>query len=240
MARKRQVDKRMAKTVAIIQSNYIPWKGYFDIIDRSDELLLFDDIQYTKRDWRNRNKIKTPQGPVWLTIPVKVKGKYFQRICDTEVSDPSWPRKHWNTLSNSYRKAPHFATYKDILEELYLGCDSMLLSDVNLRFIRAFNEILGIETKLSWSMDYAVEEKDPTERLVALCLAAGATRYISGPSARDYIDESKFASAGIDLEFMNYEGYPEYDQLYPPFDHFVSVVDLILMCGPAAKDFIRR
>ena len=226
------------KTVAIIQSNYIPWKGYFDLIDRSDEFLLFDEVQYTKNDWRNRYRIKTVQGPIWLTIPVK--GKFLQRICDTEISNPSWPRKHWNSLRYAYAKAPYFATYKDILEELYLGCDSMLLSDVNLRFIRAFNEILGIETKLAWSMDYAVEEKDPTARLVALCLAAGATRYISGPSARDYIDEGKFAVAGIDLEFMNYEGYPEYDQLYPPFDHFVSVIDLILMCGPAAKDFIRR
>ena len=228
----------MAKTVAIIQSNYIPWKGYFDIIDRSDEFLLFDEVQYTKNDWRNRNRIKTVQGPIWLTIPVK--GKFLQRICDTEISNPSWPRKHWNSLRYAYAKAPYFATYKDFLEELYLGCDSTLLSDVNLRFIRAFNEMLGIETKLAWSMDYAVEEKDPTARLVALCLAAGATRYISGPSARDYIDESKFAAAGIDLEFMNYEGYPEYDQLYPPFDHFVSAIDLILMCGPAAKDFIRR
>ena len=157
------------KTVAIIQSNYIPWKGYFDLIDQSDEFLLFDEVQYTKNDWRNRNKIKTAQGPIWLTIPVK--GKFLQRICDTEISNPSWPRKHWNSLRYAYAKAPYFATYKDFLEELYLGCDSTLLSDVNLRFIRAFNEILGIETKLAWSMDYAVEEKDPTARLVALCLA---------------------------------------------------------------------
>lgn len=228
----------MSKRVAILQSNYIPWKGYFDLINSVDEFILYDDMQYTRRDWRNRNKIKTSRGPIWLSIPVKVKGKYDQKIKDTEVDEPGWNERHWQSIVHAYGKAPYFATYRAQFEELYRGATAPLLSDVNFRFIAAICEILGIRTKLTWSMDYQLVD-GKTERLVDLCRQAGATDYLSGPAARDYVDETLFERAGIGLRWMDYGGYPEYAQPHPPFDHFVSVIDLLFSTGPDATAFMK-
>lgn len=229
----------MSKKVAILQSNYIPWKGYFDLIRSVDEFILYDDMQYTRRDWRNRNKIKTPQGLIWLTIPVAVKGQYFQTIRETQINDPEWAERHWKTLSHCYAKAPYFKQYAHIFEELYLNCRETLISQVNYRFIDAINKLLCIETKLSWSWDYGVID-GKTERLVDLCKKAGATAYLSGPSARDYIVPGLFADEGIELSYMDYSGYPEYPQLYPPFDHGVSVLDLIFNTGEHAVQYMKE
>jgi hypothetical protein len=226
------------KRVAIIQSCYIPWKGYFDLMRRVDEFVLFDDVQFTKRDWRSRNRIKTPQGLLWLSVPVQTKGKYLQAIKDTEVSEPGWHNTHWRTISTHYAKAPFFDVYKSELEELYRGCTDTHLSRINRRLIEGLCRMLGITTKLSWSMDYTVVP-GKTERLVSLCEQAGATEYLSGPAARDYIEPELFERAGIRLEFMDYSGYPEYRQLYPPFAHEVSVIDLILSVGADAQSFMR-
>jgi hypothetical protein len=128
------------KKIAISQSNYIPWKGYFDLINSVDEFTLYDDAQYTRRDWRNRNKIKTPQGLQWLTIPVDVKGKYFQKINETKISDKGWGVKHWQQIKQNYAKAKNFKKYKDIFEELYLSCKEEYLSEINHKFIIAINQ----------------------------------------------------------------------------------------------------
>lgn len=230
----------MAKRVAILQSNYIPWKGYFDLINMVDEFILYDDMQYTRRDWRNRNKIRTREGSTWLTIPVEVKGKYFQAIKETKVSDPGWGKSHWASIRHNYAKAPHFAEYRELFEDLYLGqaAAEPLLSDVNHRFITAICGALGISTPITWSMDYAIVD-GKTERLVDLCRQAGATEYISGPAAKDYIVEDLFREAGIGLSWMDYSGYPEYPQMFEPFDHYVSVIDLIFNCGPAAQRYMK-
>lgn len=222
------------KRVAIVQSSYIPWKGYFDLIRRVDEFILYDDAQYTKRDWRNRNRIKTPQGSAWLTIPVEVKGKYLQSIRDVRVSDTSWNERHWRSIRASYARAPHFDAYKSILEELYLGCTSDSLSEINFRFIARLCDLLSITTRVTWSMDYTLVD-GRTERLVGLCRQAGATQYLSGPAARAYIDPKRFEDAGIALSYMDYQGYPDYEQLYPPFDHHVSVIDLLVHTGAGAR-----
>jgi hypothetical protein len=222
------------KRVAILQSAYIPWKGYFDLIRRVDEFILYDDAQYTKRDWRNRNRIKTPNGPLWLTIPVDVKGRFLQAIKDTSVSDPAWRERHWRSIQASYARAPFFQTYKPMLEDLYAGCTSDSLSEINCRFIKALCALLSIETPLTWSMDYVLPEGS-TERLVALCRQAGATEYLSGPAARAYINPALFEEAGIALTYIDYSGYSEYSQLHPPFDHHVSVIDLLVHTGPAAE-----
>ncbi|MGP0074386.1 MAG: WbqC family protein [Bryobacteraceae bacterium] len=232
------VSASPAKRVAISQSNYIPWKGYFDLINSVDEFILFDDMQYTRRDWRNRNKIKVPQGTTWLTIPVEVKGKYFQKIRDTVVSDPDWSRNHWKTIQTFYVNALHFGDYKHLFENLYLGCEEKSLSLINHRFLTAICRELGICTKLTWSMQYSMAE-GKTERLVSLCKQAHAGVYISGPSARDYIRPELFHQEGIELVYFDYAGYPEYRQLYPPFEHAVSVVDLLLNEGPEAAKYMR-
>ncbi len=230
------------KRVAIVQSNYIPWKGYFDLINRVDEFVLFDDVQYTRRDWRNRNRIKTPHGPAWLTIPVATKGRYLSPIKDVTVDDPRWASSHWRTIAAHYGRARCFARYRDRLEHLYASCEERRLSEVNRRFLAAFCEILGIGTRLSWSMDYLNAGDDGlgrTERLVAICRRAGATSYLSGPAARAYLEIDLFARAGIHVEFADYSGYPEYDQCHPPFVHEVSVLDLILNMGEDSPRYMR-
>jgi len=227
----------VTKKVAIIQSNYIPWKGYFDAINKVDEFILFDDVQFTRRDWRNRNIIKSPQGPLWLTIPVSVKGKYHQKIKDTLITGTDWSQKHWQTIKQCYARAPYFKDYHDVFEELYLGANETSLSPVNHRFLEAICQLLGIQSRITWSMDYALAD-GKTERLISLCQQAGATEYVSGPAARVYIQEELFAEAGIALSYMEYSGYPEYSQLYPPFEHAVSVIDLIFNTGKAATSYM--
>jgi hypothetical protein len=222
------------KRVAIVQSSYIPWKGYFDLIRRVDEFILYDDVQYTKRDWRNRNRIKSPNGPMWLTIPVEVKGRYLQPIKDTKISDRRWNERHWRSIQASYARAPYYAAYKAALEDLYCGCVSASLSEINFRFLSRLCELLSIDTRLSWSMDYTGVETEPTERLVAMCRRAGATEYLSGPAAKAYLDPAQFDTAGVTLTFMDYRGYPEYHQLHPPFDHHVSLIDLLVHTGQGA------
>ncbi|NBU63614.1 MAG: hypothetical protein EBS29_03805 [Chloroflexia bacterium] len=226
------------KTIAIVQSNYIPWKGYFDLIARVDEFILYDDMQYTRRDWRNRNLIKTAQGPQWLTIPVDVKGKYFQRINETHISDANWAEVHWKSIVHTYARAPFFAQYKDIFQQLYTTVPFPLLSEVNYHFISAICQILGITTKISWSSDYTLVD-GKTERLVGLCQSTNATHYISGPAARDYIIDELFSEAHITLEYADYSGYPVYPQLYGEFTHGVSVIDLIFNAGPQATTYMK-
>lgn len=220
------------KRVAIIQSNYIPWKGYFDLINMVDEFILYDDAQYTKRDWRNRNLIKTPGGTTWLSIPVKVKGQYRQKIRDTEVNDGNWAEKHWKAITLNYSRAQHFNDLAPALSDLYRICaKETSLSIINYLFIENITKILGINTKITWSMDYHLKG-DRVERLVNLCKQAEADQYISGPAARCYLDEERFEREGIAVKWMDYSGYPEYTQLFmPPFVHGVTILDLLLNEG---------
>ena len=215
------------KKVAIIQSNYIPWKGYFDIIKRVDEFILYDDMQYTRRDWRNRNKIKTQRGLEWLTIPVETKGNYLQAIKDTVISDDHWNEKHWQSIIHNYSKAKNFGQYRDTFQRLYLDTRERYLSAINYR------------TKISWSMDYQIVD-GKTERLISLCKQAGASDYISGPAAQGYVDEELFKKENIKLTWMDYSGYPEYEQLYPPFEHGVSIIDLIFNVGDDASKYMKN
>ncbi len=225
-------------TVAIVQSNYIPWKGYFDLLQRADEFVLYDDMQYTRRDWRNRNRIKTRNGLQWLTIPVEVKGRFEQKIKDTEVSDRSWPEKHWKSLTHNYSKAPHFRDYRDRLEALYVQAGKLdRLSDVNHLFIRAICGMLGIDTRITWSMDYELVG-GKSERLLGLCRTLDANVYLSGPAARGYLDENLFLASGIQVQWMDYGGYPEYPQIHPPFEHGVTALDLLLNAGPESPRYL--
>jgi hypothetical protein len=228
----------MSKKVAIVQSNYLPWKGYFDLINSVNEFILYDDIQYTRRDWRNRNKIKTKSGLMWLTIPVQVKGKYYQKIRETVISDPKWNRNHWEFISHNYFKAKYFCKYKELFENLYLGCQEDRLSQINYHFITEICKILGISTQISWSMNYKLVQ-GKTERLVDLCKQAGATEYLSGPAAKTYINDELFRREGIRLRYMDYSDYPEYHQLFPPFEHGVSIIDLIFNEGENAAKFMK-
>lgn len=226
------------KKVLITQSNYIPWKGYFDAIHFADIFVLYDDMQYTRRDWRNRNKIKTPQGLQWLTIPVEVKGKYFQKINETKISDLGWPKDHWNMILQNYRNAPYFNLNKDFFEELYLNCQEKYLSTVNYRFLKAICGLLEIKTEFRWSSEFALKG-DKSEKLLNLCVDLGASCYFTGPAAKDYLDTSLFEIAGIAVKWFDYNDYPEYLQQHGNFEHGVSILDLIFNTGPAAKQFMK-
>jgi len=228
------------KKLAIVQSNYIPWKGYFDVIANVDEFVLFDDVQYTKRDWRNRNKIKTSNGSKWLTVPVKVKGKYYQNICDTRIDGVNWAQKHWMSLSQNYRKAPYFKEIATWLEPLYTSTSYTLLSDLNFTFMKQICDYLGISTLITrlatTSTPSHTVAKLKTERLIDLCKETNSTEYITGPAAKGYIDEKLFIDNGITLTWYDYSGYPEYQQLWGDFEHQVTILDLLFNCG---KDSLR-
>ena len=226
------------KKIIITQSNYIPWKGYFDSINIADEFILYDDMQFTRRDWRNRNQIKTRDGIKWLSIPVEVKGKYYQKINETKISEPDWAEKHWNTILHNYSKAKYFNDYKKLFEELYLNNREEYLSKVNYNFLKAVCEILGIKTKMIWSEEFnLLEEK--TERLVDICKTRGATDYYSGPAAKAYMNEELFEKENIKVHYFDYSGYPEYNQLHGEFTHAVSIIDLILNEGPNSTNFLK-
>ncbi|MDZ7680671.1 MAG: WbqC family protein [Fodinibius sp.] len=198
----------MSKKVAISQSNYIPWKGYFDMINLVDEFVLYDEVQYTTRDWRNRNRIKTPQGIKWLTIPVS--SNHLDAIDEVKIADPEWNAKHWKTMCHVYKKAPFFDYYANDFEQLYQHADQQFLSDINHYFLSSINKLLGIETPISESTDYS-SWGNRSERLISICRQAGADIYVSGPAAKVYLDVEMFEQAGISVEWMNYDGYPAYD-----------------------------
>jgi hypothetical protein len=226
------------KRVAIVQSSYIPWKGYFDLIRAVDEFILLDDVQFTRRDWRSRNRIKTRHGSTWLTVPVRSRGRYLQPINEVTVSDTAWGLRHWKILQASYGRTRFFADYTRVFEPLYREPVSDRLSLVNHSFIAAVCQVLGIQTRITWSTDYHPRQ-GRTERLVDLCAQAGATEYLSGPSARDYLDLEAFAGAGLTVHFADYSGYRPYEQPYPPFDHAVTILDLLFCTGPAAIDYLK-
>lgn len=223
------------KKVAILQSNYIPWKGYFDLIAAVDEFVIYDDVQFTKNDWRNRNRIKTPQGVQWLTIPT---GQNINRRIRDVTVDSDWSRKHWKTIESNYRAAPHFNDVASWLRPLYSSVAYSHLSQVNRLFIERICEYLGIHTKITNSWDYKVAD-GRVERLVDLCVQAEGTVYFSGPAAKAYIDEQAFADRGITVSWFDYCGYTPYPQLWGPFKHEVTILDLLFNCGKDAGRYMR-
>ncbi len=222
--------------VGIIQSSFIPWRGFFDFIASVDLFVFLDDAQFTSSDWRNRNRIKTPRGAQWLTVPVRHR-RLSQRICDTLVDEArDWRSKHLGTWQANYARAPFFADVREILAAIP-GRGETTISTLNLRLIRAVCEYLKIATPLRLSTDVPAAG-NRTERLVNLVRAVGGSCYLSGPSADTYLDKDLFAKAGIRLEYKSYD-YPAYPQLWGSFEGAVSVLDLIANCGPGAGALMR-
>ncbi len=225
------------KRVAIVQSNYIPWKGYFDLIASVDEFILYDDVQFTRRDWRNSNRIKTPQGVHWLTVPVRVRGRYHQTIRDTEIDGDGWASHHWQVLAQNYRKAPCFNQMAMVFEPLFLEQRFTHLSLLNRALIEAICGVLRIGTKISDCSSYLLIE-GRSERLADLCLQAGGAEYVSGPAARCYLEAEPFSARGLHFSFYEYGRYPAYPQLWGEFVHEVSIMDLLFNCGHDARRFM--
>jgi len=223
--------------VAISQSNYIPWRGYFDMIASVDVFVVYDEVQYTRRDWRNRNRIKSPQGLQWLTVPVETKGSYHQKISDVQVSDHSWPEKHWKALSLAYGRAPFWSEQENWLKTLYSEAKVDKLVDINRHFLDGILRFLNIETPVVRSSDIP-GSGGQSERLLGLCAELGATHYLSGPAAAAYLDTSLFAARGIEVEWMDYSNYPPYAQMWGDYVGEVSVLDMILNVGSRAQELI--
>jgi hypothetical protein len=223
--------------IGTIQSNFLPWRGYFDFIREVDLFIIHDDIQYTKGDWRNRNKIKTPRGAQWITVPVHYN-QTSQLIEETRIDNSKpWANSMLNRIRNSYQNATCFEPYFSELSDLLLE-PAATISDLNLRLIQWACSHLEINTPLTFSREYNPMGAK-TERLIGILKQVNATTYLSGPTAKAYLDPKMFEQAGIKLEYKVYD-YPEYEQLYPPFEPAVSVIDLLFMVGKDAKSYLEK
>ena len=233
----------MGKIVGMTQSSYIPWKGFFDYINSVDAFYFYDDAQFTKQDWRSRNRIKSPkaEGWEWLTVPVGKKTRN-RRICDVEITQNDWQKSHWGKIRQYYKDAPYFQEYKAFFEEIYMGHTWTNLSEMNQTITKRIAvELLDIPASkfAGDSRDYHLDDtKKKEDRYIPMLKEVGCTTYISGPSAKSYLTEERMAKEGIELKWMNYEGYPEYEQLYPPFRHDVTVLDLLFHVGKEYKRYM--
>jgi len=227
--------------VVILQPSYIPWRGYFDLIRRADLFIFYDDVQYDKHGWRNRNQIKSPQGKQWLTIPVHSAGvTHGIEIRDVKIDwSKPWQKNHLKALTISYNKAPYFKKYLPLLEKFYSRRDESI-ADFAIETTKELARELGIrDTRFMRASELEGINGQKTDRLIQILTKVGTTHYISGPSARDYIEQEKFEAASISLEYIVYD-YPEYPQLYPPFDSNVTIMDLLFMTGEDALKYMMK
>lgn len=232
--------------VAILQSNYIPWKGYFDIIDSADVAVIFDTRQYTKNDWRNRNQILVTGRPTWLTIPVRVSGRFGQSIRETEVADARWSKKHWKAISQAYSSSPFFDLFADSWAQAWsLAGESRLLSEINHLLIDEMIKGLGSTTKLIRDTDLTCVRDsdmsgalDPSSLVLQMCIELGATSYITGPAGLSYLNRGAFTENGVRVVVADYSTYRDYPQASTEMFHRVSIVDLLANTGEGARDFL--
>jgi hypothetical protein len=202
-----------------------------------DEFVFLDDVQFSRGDFRNRNRIVTPTGIRWLTLPVV--HKYPQKISEVKIANRDWAKSHWSAIHNAYKNAPYFFDFNDKIVRLYRVCGQEdLLSRVNRVFITEIARLLGIKTEIL-SSDQINHKGIKTDRLISICEVLGAGEYLSGPSAANYLEEEKFKKSGIHLSWMNYEGYPQYRQSHSPFEHQVSIIDLIFNLGPETNKYLK-
>jgi WbqC-like protein family len=221
----------MAVVCVIEQPNYLPWLGYFDLMRQSDVWVWYDDVQYTKRDWRNRNRVAAGETLEWLTVPVKSKGRFEQRICDVEIDDSRpWRRRHLETLRRCYARAPFFAPMFAMVEEA-LAAGDVRLADLTIRLGESVSARLGLQPAFFRSSRLPQTRGGRQERLLKICRAVGADVYLSGPAARAYIEPRGFAAAGIELRYVVYDDAP-YARGPKPFVPNLSIVDALAWLGP--------
>lgn len=223
------------KKVAVLQSNYIPWKGVFDIIHDVDLFVFYDEVQYVPRSWQNRNLIRVPNGTQWLTVPVC--SERTSAIEEVTIADSKWSAKHFNAICTNYGKAPYFEQYKSFLEYIYLEKKWGTLSELNQFLLMEISKILGIKTEFRNSREFK-STGAKHEKLLSLLKEIGADYYLSGPAAKDYILVEDYEKAGIELVWKSYDGYPAYRQRYDPYISAVSILDLLFNTGNDAPYYI--
>jgi len=219
--------------LAILQPFYLPYAGVFEQVRLADTFVFYDDVQFVQQNWQCRNRVKTANGPVWLTVPTA--GGNDQQICDVRIADDRWRRKHWMTIQQSYAKAEHYDWFAARMQPLFERSWDTLV-DLNIETFRAMCEMLGVEATFHRSSGWGLPGR-ASERVLAHCLHLGATHYLTGPAARDYLDEESFARNGIVLEYFAFE-HPTYRQLHGEFEPFLSAVDLLANEGPRAGEIL--
>ena len=226
------------RKIAILQPNYIPWKGVFDLISRVDVFVFYDDVQYTIKDWRNRNKIKTPNGELWLSVPVIHKGKSQQLICDAEINNSTpWQKNHYKSLKLSYSKSKFFKEYEFILEALYLNQSWDSIAELDIFATKLIADSLGLNVEWQRSSTLNYKGSKTGDKVIQICRHFECDHFINGPSSRIFMDEKLFHEAEITLEYIDYN-YDAYQQPHPPFSHYVSALDVLFNCGPEAINMI--
>jgi len=217
---------------AILQPTYLPWMGYFEMIDSADTYIVFDHVQFERKSWQQRNRIKASNGPIWLSVPVQ-KASRDTRICDMKISYANGAplEKHWKTISLAYKRAPYFDKYKLIFEKIY-NKRHVLLRDLNVEIIKAICNILGIKTRIMFSSDLDLNDRDmgKTDKIVNLCKKAGITHLYDAKGSQDFIDASLFQDEGVLITFQDFE-HPRYSQLWGEFVPYLSIVDLLFNEG---------
>jgi len=225
--------------IGALQTAYLPWLGFFDQIYQCDLFIIYDDLQYTKKDWRNRNRIKTSQGPMWLTVPLASHGALKKKILDMEIAPtPGWARAHWGALKMNYARAPFFSRYRGFFQDLYQHRWTHL-APLNRAIIDYCLSRLKIRTPVIYSSQSRLEEDylswcrgrtDATERIIYICTRFGAQRFFGGPAGKQYIKENLLDRAGICMEYHHYP-HPCYRQCFGPFIPYLSIVDLLFNEG---------
>ena len=223
----------------MLQPNFLPWKGVFDLINRVDTFVFYDDVQYTHKDWRNRNRILTPKGLEWINVPILKKGKRNQLICDTEIDNSqNWAAKQYKTIELNYKKANYFDAFTDLLREIYLEKTWGKISDLNIFATRKICHLLGISCEFIKASDLQISGDKNGEKVIKICQQLDCQHFINGPASKAFMNEHLFNHAGISLEYISYH-YPSYQQLHQqPFQHQVSIIDLLFNCGPNSFDYI--
>ena len=225
--------------VGILQPGYLPWLGFFEQMHRSDIFVIYDDVQYDKHSWRNRNKIKTPNGAQWITVPVLIKFNEHTLVNEVKINnDVNWRKKHLFSIRQNYSKAPYYHHYSYIFEEAYER-EWEYLIDLDIHFISKLAEVIGIDTgKITRSSTLGVIG-DRIERLIKICKKFNADTFYEGASGKNYIEEEAFSKEGIRVVFQDYR-YPIYDQLYGDFIPYLSGIDLLLNQGEKSLSILMQ
>lgn len=230
------------KRITVLQSNYLPWRGYFDFMAKSDEFIVYDSCQYTVNDWRNRNQVKTHDGVRWITVPVVTKGRFGQRIADAEVVDHRWVRTHLSTVAACLGRAASGAPMLDMLGDCYdAAAKTRWLHEINVGFLAAIHASFGFACRLSDDSEYGIDrlgELSPSAKVAELVRRAGGTRYLTGPRGLDYLDVGDFADRHIGIDVLDYSTLVPYPQLYGDFVDHVSVIDLLANAGTQSGAYL--
>jgi hypothetical protein len=215
--------------ITIHQPDFLPWLGFFDRWLKSDLYIVLDDVQFIRRGWHHRDRIKTPQGVKWLTVPVCKKGRFHQQIKDVEIDNVvRWRRRHLNTLRSSYGKAPNFNAVFHLVEDIFRRNHKFLI-ELNIDLLDCLSGFMKIDTPYIFSSSFKTSSKG-TDKLVQLVKAVGGRFYLTGKGAKDYLDVSAFHKEGIQVLWQDFN-HPVYPQLYGSFEPMLSVLDSLMMFG---------